>query len=190
MNLAQVKELVLQSLEHERCGVKLYQAALECARLPELQDEWQEYLTQTRSHVAALEDVCKALGIDAAERTPGRAVAHHLGSALILAIKMARSAKDPQTAQLIAAECIVLSETKGHLDWDLLSQCADQLPLEQARVLRTACAQIEAHEDAQLYHTKAWCRELWSESLGLYAAPPQRRFDSGFVSAAAEQAAE
>jgi len=37
MNSAQFIELLLQSLEHERGGVKVYTAALKCARRPDLQ---------------------------------------------------------------------------------------------------------------------------------------------------------
>jgi rubrerythrin len=52
MKNAQVKELVLQSLEHERGGAKVYEAALQCATNEELKEEWQNYLQQTRQHAA------------------------------------------------------------------------------------------------------------------------------------------
>lgn len=189
MKFDQLEELVLQSLEHERCGVSLYEAALECAVRPELQEEWRQYLTETRRHVTALEDVCKALGIDADRKTVGRAIVRHIGSALVLAIKMARAANNPEAAQLVAAENIVLAETKDHLDWELLGQCAEQLPHEQAKVLLGAYEQIGRQEDEHLYHTKSWCRELWRQSLGL-RAPALLRFGASVEPVNAEQAAE
>ena len=64
MNTKQVAELVLQSLEHELGGVKVYATALTCAQNPDLRKEWQEYLEQTKEHVSALETLCKALGLD------------------------------------------------------------------------------------------------------------------------------
>ena len=39
-----LKELLLQSLEHERGGVKVYETALKCAINDDLKEEWQEYL--------------------------------------------------------------------------------------------------------------------------------------------------
>lgn len=191
MNIAQLEQLVLQSLEHERGGVKLYEAALECAISPELREEWHRYLTETRGHVLALEHVCKALGIDAEQKTAGQAVARHLASAMVLAIEMARSAGAPEAAQLVAAEQIVLAETKDHLDWELLGQCAGHLPPEQAKVLLEAYEQIAGQEDEHLYCTKSRCRELWRQWLGLPGAShSQVRFAGELAAAQAEQAAE
>ena len=51
---SKLKELLLQSLEHERGGVLVYQTALECVLNDDLREEWEEYLEQTREHVDAL----------------------------------------------------------------------------------------------------------------------------------------
>ena len=58
MNSNQLQELLLQSLEHERGGVKLYQAALLCARNASLREEWTKYLAQTEHHVQMLTETC------------------------------------------------------------------------------------------------------------------------------------
>ena len=42
MEMKVVKELILQSLEHEMGGVKIYEAALKCARNEELKEEWEK----------------------------------------------------------------------------------------------------------------------------------------------------
>ena len=34
----------------------------------------------------------------------------------------ALAAGDPAAAQIVAAECVVLAETKDHLDWELLGE--------------------------------------------------------------------
>ena len=88
-----------------------------------------------------------------------------LGAAMVQAMEMALQAGKPGAAQLVAAECIVLAETKDHLDWELISKCADKLDKEQADIVREACEEVEDEEDEHLYHTKGWCRELWIESL-------------------------
>ena len=51
MILPQLKELLLQSLEHERGGVLIYRTALECVINDDLREEWEKYLTQTEKHV-------------------------------------------------------------------------------------------------------------------------------------------
>lgn len=192
MKNAQVKELVLQSLEHERGGVKIYEAALKCATNEELTEEWQNYLQQTQRHVQALTTVCSALGLDSEEATPGSKILHKMGGALVAAMDEARSGGNAEAAQLVACECVVLAETKDHLDWELLGEVAKELKGEEQEALRSAYEEIEDEEDEHLYHTRGWCRELWLKSLGLKAVlpPPEERRDvkTAIGAARAEQA--
>ncbi|MDF3069600.1 MAG: hypothetical protein K0R38_5201 [Polyangiaceae bacterium] len=194
MNTKQVQELLLQSLEHELGGVKVYRTALQCAVNQDLKEEWQEYLEQTQTHVSTLESVCAALGVDAQQETPGRGVVRHVGGALVQAMEMALAAGDPAAAQLVACECVVLAETKDHSDWQLLGKCAQNLQGPGADVLQEAYSRIEDEEDEHLYHTKGWCRELWVESLGLPAVlpPPEEQMGvkTAIGAARAEQAGE
>ena len=179
MKNAQIKELVLQSLEHERGGVKVYEAALQCATNEDLREEWQNYLQQTRRHVQALTKVCSAMGLDSEEQTPGSRILHKMGGALVASMEEARSGGNAEAAQLVACECVVLAETKDHLDWELLGEVAKELKGEEEEALRSAYEQIEDEEDEHLYHTRGWCRELWLKSLGLKAVvpPPEERRD-------------
>jgi uncharacterized protein (DUF2342 family) len=98
---------------------------------------------------------------------------------------MARAAGNPDAAQIVAAECVVLAETKDHLDWELLAEVAKQLSGREQEVVRAAVERIEDEEDEHLYHTQGWCRELWLESLGIDAElpPPEEKRD---VTSAAE----
>src|SRR5688572_16929645 len=112
MKTEQVEELILQSLEHELGGVKVYETAVGCAVHPALKEEWKHYLDETRTHVQALELLCESLGIDPTRETPGRAVVRHVGGALVEAMKKAAAAGNPSAAELVACECVVLAETK------------------------------------------------------------------------------
>ena len=109
MNTTQVRELLLQSLEHERGGVEVYETAVESAVNDDLREEWTEYLEQTRRHVQILEGVCKKFEIDAEEESPGRKIVRGLGAALVAAMKEAQSAGEPAAAQLVACECVTLA---------------------------------------------------------------------------------
>jgi hypothetical protein len=177
MKQSQLKELLLQSLEHERGGVLVYQTALECVIDRNLRNEWDEYLEQTRRHVQELTKVCQMLGIDPQEQTPGCRVVHHTGKSLVIAMKMALAAGDAPAAELVACECVVLAETKDHADWELIGKAAEALAGDAATAMKEAYARIEEEEDEHLYHSKGWCRELWLKSLGLDAVlpPPEER---------------
>jgi rubrerythrin len=173
----QFQELLLQSLEHERGGVKVYETAIQCAVSDDLKKEWSEYLEQTRNHVQILERVLEKLEIDAERRTPGRDIVAALGASLVSAMEQAQDIGKPLAAQLVACECVVIAETKDHLDWELLTKCAEQLKGGQKKALQEACEIVEDEEDEHLYHSKGYCRELWLDSLGLPAVlpPPEER---------------
>lgn len=179
----QLKELLLQSLMHERGGVLIYRTALECVVHEELHEEWDKYLNQTEHHVEVLTRVCTLLGLDPGEVTPGCQIVHENGKALVIAMKRALAAADPAAAQIVACECVVLAETKDHADWELIGACAKVMDGDVGQVLRDAYAEVEDQEDEHLYHTKGWCRELWLQSLGLDAVLPPPEEAAGAKSA-------
>jgi len=173
LDMQQLKELLLQSLEHERGGVTIYETAIRCAVSQDLKQQWSVYRDQTRTHVRILEEVFRKLEIDPEQHSPGRAVVRGLGLALVTAMERAEAAGgDPSAVQRIACECIVLAETKDHLNWELLTKCADHLKGFQKRALEDACEIVEDQEDEHLYHSRGYCRELWLDALGLPAILP------------------
>jgi hypothetical protein len=109
-------------------------------------------------------------------------------------MEQALAAGEPPAAQLVACECVVLAETKDHLDWTLIGKCAEAIEGEVGEALKAAYDEVEDQEDEHLYHTKGWCRELWIESLGIAAVlpPPEevRKVKTAIGAARAEQEAE
>jgi hypothetical protein len=179
INDQQLRELLLQSLEHERGGVQVYEMALEAVQCEDLKKEWTKYLGQTRKHVQILEDVLSKFEVDAEQASPGREVVHDLGAALVAAMKKARAEGTPEAAQLVACECVVIAETKDHADWELLGKCAAKLTGKRKEILKEACDVVEEEEDEHLYHSAGWTRELWLDALGLEAVlpPPEEEKD-------------
>ena len=116
--------------------------------------------------------ILQGLDLDVDATTPGRKVVRHIGQSLVEAMEMALASGPPEAAQIVAAECVVLAETKDHLNWELIGELADQFDTEEAELLKDAYDQVEDEEDEHLYHTQGWARELWIQSLGMEAVLP------------------
>src|SRR6476659_5549484 len=104
-------DLLYQALETEKGGVQVYTTALRCALNKDLREEWNEYLEQTKTHVQVVADILRGLGLDPNAETPGRKVVRYVGTSLVKAMVLALRSADPQAAQIVAAECVVLAET-------------------------------------------------------------------------------
>ena len=180
MNNKQRDELLYQALETELGGVQIYTTAITCAVNEDLKEEWSEYLEQTKRHVGIVREILDSVGLDPEKDTPGRAVVKHIGESLVKAMEMAKNgAEDPAAAELVAAECVVLAETKDHLNWELIGEVAKKEKGDVAKALKAAHDKVENEEDEHLYHTTGWTRELWIDSLGMPAVlpPPEEEKD-------------
>ena len=86
---------------------------------------------------------------------------------------MAMKRAKPDSAELAAAECVVLAETKDHLNWELIGELAKHADdRAEARALKSAYEKVEDEEDEHLYHTQGWTRELWMRHLKMPAVIP------------------
>jgi rubrerythrin len=176
----QVTELLYQALETEMGGVKIYETALKCAVNPDLKKEWEEYHEQTENHLQIVLEVMEKLGIDAEKETPGREVVRLIGESLVEAMETAlQNAPQPEAAELVACECVVLAETKDHLNWELIHAVAEKTKGPAREALKEAYEEVEEQEDEHLYHTTGWGRELWIQALGMPAVlpPPEEQKD-------------
>ena len=93
---------------------------------------------------------------------------------------------------VVAAEAVVLAETKDHQNWHLIGEVSKKVKGDVAKVLKEAHEEVEHEEDEHLYHTKGWSRELWIESLGMKAVlpPPEevKKVETAIGAARAEKA--
>src|SRR6185503_16346270 len=140
-------DLLFQALETEKGGVQIYTTALRCALNPDLREEWNKYLEQTKTHVQICTDLIQQLGLDPNTETPGRQVVRYLGTSLVKTIELAARNADPKAAQIVAAECVTLAETKDHLNWELIGELSKKLDSEQQALLKPAYEQVGNEED-------------------------------------------
>jgi rubrerythrin len=168
----QLHELLLQGLETERGGIQVYTTALGCALNDDLRKEWEGYLQQTTRHEQIMTNVITKLGLDPETETPGREVVRSIGESLVSAMQKALSSGPAEAAEIVAGECVVLAETKDHLNWGLMELAAEHADKATAEILRAAVEEVEDEEDEHLYHSTGWTRELWLQSLGIAAVLP------------------
>ena len=184
-------DLMYQALETEKGGVQIYTTALRLAINKDLREEWNKYLEQTKNHVQVVSDILTALGLDPDAETPGRKVVRYLGTSLVKTMELGSRCADPRAAQIVAAECVVLAETKDHLNWELMGELAKNATAEESSLLTPAFEQVEGEEDEHLYHTAGWTRELWIQALGMPAVlpPPEeiRKVDTAIEAAQARK---
>jgi rubrerythrin len=176
----QVAELLYQALETEKGGIQIYETALKCAVNADLKEEWEKYLEQTRNHEQIVLEVMGKLGLDPAKETPGREVVRHIGESLVEAMEMAlETAPAAEAAEIVACECVVLAETKDHLNWELIHEVAEKSKGEQREALKAAYEQVEEQEDEHLYHTTGWGREAVDRIAGHARRTPAARGREG-----------
>lgn len=179
LDTVHVTDLLYQALETEKGGVQIYTTALRCAVNQDLKEEWSKYLEQTKTHVQVVADLLKGMNLDPELETPGRKIVRHIGDSFVQAMEMALRGPDLAAAQIVAAECVTLAETKDHLNWGLIGEIARNSSGDAATTLKQAHDQVEPEEDEHLYHTSGWTRELWIEALGMPAVlpPPEEKRD-------------
>lgn len=179
LSTSHITELLYQALETEKGGVQIYTTALRCAVNEDLKEEWTDYLEQTKTHVQVVSDILTGMNLDLETETPGRKIVRHIGDSLVQAMEMALRGPDLAAAQIVAAECVTLAETKDHLNWELIGELAKHSSGDTAGILKQAHDQVEPEEDQHLYHNTGWTRELWIEALGMPAVlpPPEEEQD-------------
>jgi rubrerythrin len=179
LSTSHVTDLLYQALETEKGGVQIYSTALRCALNEDLKKEWNEYLEQTKQHVQVVSEILQGMNLDTEVETPGRKIVRHIGDSLVQAMEMALRGPDLAAAQIVAAECVTLAETKDHLNWELIGEIARNSTDETSALLKQAHDQVEPEEDEHLYHTAGWTRELWIDALGMPAVlpPPEEEQD-------------
>lgn len=191
-NTEQLHELLYQALETELGGEQVYKTAIACASNADLKKEWEGYLDETMTHQKVLLNIFEQMGLAPAKQTPGRQVLKQIASALVKAMELAKQAGDPKAAELVASECVILAETKDHLNWQLIGLVAEQSKDKKlGALLKQAHDAVAPDEGHHLYHTQGWARELWIQSLGFPAVLPppeeQKQVETPIGASRAEQ---
>ena len=167
MNTQKLELLVLEALQTETGGVRVYDKALECVDNSGLRAEWRKYRDQTERHREVLLEACAKLGIDPNRRAPSCDIVRATADSLVGNMDVALQSGDRALAQIVAAEAILQAKQKDHLNWQLIELAAKEAEGRLAKILKDARDEVEDQQDEHLFHSMRWARELWTESLGI-----------------------
>src|SRR5918998_5100631 len=143
----------------EQGGLQLYRMAAARCTLPALKQRYQEFGEQTARHRAVYVQLIQALGGDPNYVSPTARLAQVKATKLIESA-MIVDGLAPEEIMANDLENVLLAETKCHLDWELVSQLAEQATdtkLQQA--LQQAVQEVEAQEDQHV----EWARQTLSQ---------------------------
>jgi rubrerythrin len=173
------KQVLLDKLSEflmvEQGGLQLYRVAAERCTRPDLKERYQEFGKQTARHREVYVQLIQALGGDPNYVSPTARLAQVKATKLIESA-MIVDGLAPEEIMASDLENVLLAETKCHLDWELVSQLAEQATdatMQQA--LQQAVQEVEQQEDEHV----EWARQTLSE-MGLQmvqkgpAPPPER----------------
>lgn len=138
----------------ERGGAKLYQAALQLVRDPEVLDKFREFYEQTRHHEEILTNVIRSLGGDPTYMSRGARLAQAKAESLLSTMTMSDGVS-PKEAEINAMENIVLAETKDYADWELLYKIAHRSSDSKvSSVLKPVVSEVQEQENEHVSWTQ------------------------------------
>jgi rubrerythrin len=147
LNLQWFRNFLSQMLAVERGAEKLYQRAIDELDHEELRDRLERLYEQTRRHIELCEQMMEAAGVDIDYQSEEAHLAEQKADSLL-------GTEAHEERDLNNLENLVLSETKDHWNWDMLSNLTGEIndrALRQA--VRKASAEALRHERDHLKWT-------------------------------------
>jgi len=143
----------------EQGGLQLYRVAAERCTVPMLIQQYQEFGQQTARHREVYVQLIQALGGDPNYVSPTARLAQVKATKLIESA-MIVAGLAPEELMASDLENVLLAETKCHLDWELVSQLAEQsTDAKLKQTLQQAVQEVEEQEDQHL----DWARQTLSQ---------------------------
>jgi rubrerythrin len=142
----------------EQGGLQLYRVASERGTQPQLKERYEEFGQQTARHREVYVELIEALGGDPNYVSPTARLAQVKATKLIESA-MIVDGLAPEEIMANDLENVLLAETKCHLDWELVSQLAEQATdAKTKQALQRAVREVEEQEDQHL----EWARQTLS----------------------------
>ncbi len=143
----------------EQGGLQLYRVAAARCAMPNIKQRYEEFGEQTARHRQVLVQLIQALGGDPNYVSPTARLAQVKATKLIES-SMIVDGLAPEEIMANDLENVLLAETKCHLDWELVSQLAEQVTdAKMKQALQQAVPEVEDQEDQHV----EWARQTLSQ---------------------------
>jgi rubrerythrin len=153
-------DLLSSFLAHEQCGFHLYRTASGLTKNPMLSVKYQEFGSQTESHIGILEQLITELGGKPGYVSPAARMVEGMNAKMLEAVVLLSGSADENTVEQAMLEAVVLAETKDHANWKLLGRLVGDMPEGDAKeALAAAVGQVEDQEDEHL----EWASSTWEK---------------------------
>src|SRR5882724_1492873 len=120
MKLRELHRFVYQGLETELGSVYVYQIAIRCALLTELNEWWRAQLGRAQRRADLLRDLCVRLDLDPDAESTARQIIRYKAQTMVLTMELSQKFATRDASQIVAAECVFEIERKVQLNWELL----------------------------------------------------------------------
>jgi hypothetical protein len=159
-------DFLLQVLEAEQSTVGAYDAGIHHAASPMVRDEWRDARKRVVEHEGRVSMTLRMLGIDLAEVTEGRRLAHAYGVSLIRAIIVADDAAR-DAAEMAAAQALADLNARCCLNWELLDALVRGRRSDEERILQAAVDAILPQKRSLRTEAADRLRRMWEARLGI-----------------------
>jgi rubrerythrin len=144
-------------LQHERCGRHLYRSVAGRTHNPLLEQQYEQFGTETERHVELLEELISAMGGVPLYVSPAARAVEKIDAALLESTFLATGSYDPMTAEAMMLNAVFVAETVDHANWSYLSKVCEQLPEGELRsLMQRITSEVEEQEDRHL----SWARDM------------------------------
>jgi rubrerythrin len=143
----------------EQGGLLLYRVAAARCTEPAIKRRYEEFGKQTARHREIYGQLVQALGGDPNYVSPTARLAQ-VKATKLLESSIIVDGLAPEEIMANDLENVLLAETKCHLDWELMSQLAEQVTDAKLKpVLQQAVQEVEEQEDEHV----EWARQTLSQ---------------------------
>lgn len=156
-----LKELLLQTIEHELGSVRVYGSVLERASKSLMSAHWVSGFSSNHSSLVALSAICTQCHIDPTEETGGRQQLRHMADAICRTIRSCVGDLERENSSLVCCRALISMERKRLRYWSLIHQCSEFFGPNIARAL-TEHDYHRVQATRRIHHLETWARRLES----------------------------
>ncbi|HEU5150622.1 MAG TPA: ferritin-like domain-containing protein [Iamia sp.] len=161
-----IADMLSDMLMHERCGFHLYRSVAGRSNNPMLKRRYEEFGTETETHIAILEELITALGGDPGYTSPMARSTEKYDFGALEGSFMLSGSVDLMDQEMVMLNAVVLAETIDSANWETLAALAEGLADGEVKdALSRAVEQVLPQEAEHI----GWARQMRQQMMVVQA---------------------